>query len=86
MEYHGLTNRFPKMLIISTPPRKEWSEFAAQKMEKDCHGFLTDYLKGQLSKLGYIQFEKIQKTQITRYASVHRGAFKNIEGRKLNVD
>ena len=85
MEYHGLTNRLPKMLFISTPPRKEWSEFAAQKMEKDCHGFLTGYLKGQLPKLVNIQFDKIQKTQITSYASVHRGAFKNIEGRKLRV-
>lgn len=85
MEFHGLTNRLPKLLFISTPPPKEWSTFATQKMEKDCQGFLTDYLKGQLPKLVYIQFDRIQKTQITRYASIHRGAFKNIEGRKLRV-
>lgn len=85
MEYHGLTNRLPKLLFISTPPPKEWLEFAAQKMEKDCRGFVTDYLKGQLPKLVNIQFDRIQKTQITRYASIHRGAFKNIEGRKLRV-
>jgi len=85
MEYHGLTNRLPKMLFISTPPPKEWSTFAAQKMEKDCRGFVADYLKGQLPKLVNIQFDRIQKTQITRYASIHRGAFKNVEGRKLRV-
>lgn len=85
MEYHGLTNRLPKLLFVSTPPRKEWSKFAAQKMEKDCRGFLNDYLKGQLPKLVNIQFDNIQKTQITSYASVHRGAFKIIEGRKLRV-
>jgi predicted transcriptional regulator of viral defense system len=85
MEYHGLTNRLPKMLFISTPPPKEWSKFAAQKMEKDCRGFVADYLKGQLPKLVNIQFDRIQKTQITRYASIHRGAFKNVEGRKLRV-
>lgn len=85
MEYHGLTNRLPKLLFISSPPRKEWVEFAAQKMEKDCQGFVTDYLKGQLPKLANIQFDRIHKTRITRYASVHRGAFKHIEGRKLRV-
>jgi predicted transcriptional regulator of viral defense system len=85
MAFHGLTNRLPKLLFISTPPPKEWAAFAAQKMEKDCRGFVTDYLKGQLPKLVNIQFDRIQKTQITRYASIHRGAFKKIEGRKLRV-
>jgi len=85
MAYHGMTNRLPKMLFISTPPLKKWAEFATQKMGKDCQGFLNDYFKCQLPKLINIKFDKIQKTQITRYASVHRGAFKNIEGRKLRI-
>jgi hypothetical protein len=32
-----------------------------------------------------LPFDKIHKTQITRYASIHRGAFKTVEGRKLRV-
>lgn len=85
MAYHGLTNRLPRLLFLSTPPRKKWSEFAAQKMEKDGKGFLADYLKGRLPKLVFIQFDKIQKTRITRYSSVHQGAFRNIERRTLRV-
>jgi predicted transcriptional regulator of viral defense system len=85
MEYHGLTNRLPKLLFISTPPPKEWSAFAAQKMEKDGRGVLSEELKDQLPRLVSLPFDKIHKTQITRYASIHRGAFKNIEGRKLRV-
>jgi predicted transcriptional regulator of viral defense system len=54
-------------------------------MEKDCKGFLDDYLKCQLPQLITIKFDKIQKTQITRYSSIHQGAFKNVEGRKLRV-
>ncbi len=85
MAYHGLTNRLPKMLFISTPPIAEWSKFAKQKMEKDCPGFLDDYVKCQLPPLINIKFDKIQKTQITRYSSIHQGAFKIVEGRKLRV-
>lgn len=85
MAYHGMTNRLPKMLFISAPPPKKWAEFASQKMEKDCKGFLNDYFKCQLPKLISIKFDKIQKTHITMYASIHQGAFKSIEGRKLRT-
>jgi hypothetical protein len=51
MEYHGLTNRSPKLLFISAPPPKEWSAFAAQKMEKDGRGLLAEDLKGQTPRV-----------------------------------
>lgn len=85
MEYHGLTNRLPKLLFISTPPRSEWPAFAAKKMNMDCQGSIKNYLGDGLQKLVYIQFDRIHKTQITRYASIHRGAFKTVEGRRLRV-
>jgi predicted transcriptional regulator of viral defense system len=85
MEYHGLTNRLPKLLFISTPPRSEWLAFAAKKMNLDCQGSIKNYLGDGLQKLVYIQFDRIHKTQITRYASIHRGAFKTVEGRRRRV-
>jgi predicted transcriptional regulator of viral defense system len=85
MAYHGLTNRLPKILFISTPPSKDWQKFASQKMEKDCKAYLKDYLNCDFPKLINIKFEKVQKTQITRYSSIHQGAFKNVEGRNLRV-
>jgi hypothetical protein len=54
-------------------------------MEKEGRGVFSEDPKDQLPRLVHIPFDKIHKTQITRYASIHRGAFKNIEGRKLRV-
>jgi len=85
MEYHGLTNRLPKLLFISTPPPKEWSAFAKKKMEKDGWSLLPKNLTDQMPRLVNLPFDRIHKTQITRYASIHRGAFKSIEERKLRV-
>lgn len=85
MEYHGLTNRIPKILFISTPPIKEWTRFANDKMENDCEGYLKDYLKCGLPKLSKIKYEKILKKQVIQYSSLHRGAFKHINERSLRV-
>lgn len=85
MAYYGLTNRLPKILFITTPPPKDWKIFAAEKMKKDCKGFINDYLKSDLPKLTNIRFEKIHNNKINRHASVHQGAFKKLEGRKLRV-
>src|SRR5271165_6690013 len=35
MEIHGLTDRLPQTLFISTPPSTQWREFADEQMHKD---------------------------------------------------
>ena len=85
MEYHGLTDRLPKILFISTPPPREWAKFAVQKMEKDCLGLLKDYFKCNLPKLIRIKFDVIQKHRVNRYSSIHHGAFKNVEDKNIRI-
>jgi len=35
MEHHGLTNRMPKMLFLSSPPPTEWRQSALARMKRD---------------------------------------------------
>lgn len=86
MAYHGLTNRLPKMLFISTPHPRDWSRFARIKMKNDIgEDLLLDYDHYRYPKLVKIRFDKIQHTHVTKYSSVHHGAFKKIQDRKLRV-
>ena len=85
MEYHGLTDRIPKRLIISTPATKDWKVFANQKMEKDLGKDLGKYLDNNMPRLQQIKVEKIGKNPIQRFSSIHLGAYKTIRGRTLRV-
>ncbi len=85
MEYHGLTNRLPKILFISTPDPKSWKKYASEKMMRDLGDMSVDYIQYNLPILVRISFSSVNNTKINRYASLHRGAFKHVEGRKLRV-
>jgi len=85
MAYHGLTNRLPKVIYLSTPSPKDWIKFANKKMEKDYSGHFKEFLEYSLPKLTRINFSTILKNKIFRYSSVHQGAFKHIDGRMLRV-
>ena len=87
MDYHGLTDRIPKILYYSTPPTKDWGKFANDKMIKDSREKLNDYFESKLPRLIKIKIKNstIDKTPIISYSSIHQGAFKKIEGRCLRV-
>ena len=85
MAYHGLTNRLPKVIYLSTPSPKDWMKFADTKMDKDLDDHRKEYFDYGLLRLTRLKFNMIQKNKIFRYSSVHRGAFKHIEGRMLRV-
>jgi predicted transcriptional regulator of viral defense system len=85
MAFHGLTNRLPKIIYISTSPFKNWVTSAKEKMKKDFGEYLDEYLNSDLPKLTKIRFEIIEKNRIIKYASIRHGAFKHIEGRALRV-
>jgi hypothetical protein len=85
MAYHGLTNRLPKVIYLSTPSPKDWMIFANKKMEKDLGKLRKAYFDYSLPRLTILDFNAIQKNKIFRYSSVHHGAFKHIEGRMLRV-
>lgn len=85
MDYHGLTNRIPSTLYISSPNPKLWSEFAQQKMEKDLGDQLQEYIESGLPKLLRIAKNKIDKTPLSLHCSSHLGAFKLVRGRSIRV-
>lgn len=85
MEYHGITDRLPKMLFLSSPEQQKWRIFAKERMQKDLKDEFAIYLKNRLPKLSRINFEKIGHTNIHRYSSLHYGAYKNVKDSPLRV-
>lgn len=85
MEYHGITDRLPKILFLSTPEQKKWREFAQARMQKDLKENLDKYIESGLPKLTRINFEKIGSTNVNRYSSLHYGAYKTVRESPLRV-
>ncbi|MDI6796976.1 MAG: hypothetical protein QMD09_08525 [Desulfatibacillaceae bacterium] len=85
MAYHGLTDRIPKTIFISSPAPPAWREFAKKQMEKDFRDYLTAYYENGFPKLARISMNKIGRKNINRFASLHTGAFKRIENDALRV-
>lgn len=86
MEWHGLTERVPKLLFVSSPPPREWRRFALERMRKDLPGdeFLM-YRSGKLPELRRLRIDKIGRTHVNRHASLHPGAFISVRDRSLRV-
>ncbi len=87
MEYHGLTDRFPKMLFLTAPKQINWTQLAQKKMEKDLGEDLPTYLATGLPKLKRLLEKKISKKTINIHSSVtySPGAYLNIKGQSLRV-
>lgn len=85
MDHHGLTDRIPSKLFISTPAPTEWKLFAQQKMEKDLGESFSIYTDNNLPRLTRLKFDRLGKTEIHSVHSKHLGAYKNTKGRPLRV-
>ena len=85
MEYHGVTDRFPKVLYLCTPPDREWKEQAAARMEKDLKERKGSYLAAKLPALRFQKFERIDGTRVELVRRSHRGAFKTIKSPPIRV-
>ncbi|MCP3932915.1 MAG: hypothetical protein GY705_27905 [Bacteroidetes bacterium] len=87
MEYHGLTDRFPKVLFLTSPRANEWSRLARKQMEKDLENKIDDYLQTGLPKLKRLHIDKITKKSINTYTSIKYtpGAYLSLKGQCLKV-
>jgi len=85
MFFHGLTDRIPSIIYISTPDKKNWKIEALDKMKKDSEDSAGDYVRSGLPKLVKIPLDKIDKYPIEAFSSIHRGAFKHVADRPLRV-
>ena len=85
MSYHGLTNRIPEKLFISSPPTSIWRSFAKRKMQKDLGDDFDIYCENGLPILVRTHMNRINKIDLYRLNSKHLGAYKNVRGRPLRV-
>lgn len=85
MSYHGLTNRLPSKLFLSSPDPKKWKELAHAQMVKDLGEYFESYSEEGLPLLTRLKFGKIGRTEIHRTNSTRLGAFKTVRGRSMRV-
>lgn len=85
MEYHGITDRFSKILYLSTPPDREWKEQATARMEKDLKEHKANYLAARLPALRFQKVERIDGVRVELIRRSHRGAFKAIKSPSIRV-
>mgnify|MGYP004372863969 CR=1 FL=1 len=85
MAYHGLTNRIPTTLYLSSPSPQEWKQFANDLMAADLGEDQQTYLDNGMPRLVRTAFKRIGKTEVHRYHSKHMGAYKNVRDRHLRV-
>lgn len=85
MEYHGLTDRFPKTLYICTPPATEWRMQAAQRMQKDLGEEAVRYLASGLPRLVRPKFSMIGHTPVQFHERSQMGAFRHVSNSSLRV-
>jgi predicted transcriptional regulator of viral defense system len=85
MEYHGLTDRIPAKLFLSSPENKDWKTFAEEKMRKELGESYQSYCGAGLPVLRKIKLSRVGKKEVHRSNSRHLGAFKNVRGRHLRV-
>lgn len=85
MAYHGITDRIPSILYVSTPAPPVWKDFALLKMEKDLDGSMQDFLDAGLPSLKRIRMHKLGKMPIRVHTSLHSGAYKVVKGRSIRV-
>ena len=85
MDFHGLTDRNPTILYISTPSPMKWKNFALARMKKDLGDDFDEYVENGFPRLKRIALKKINRRPIYCYSSLHMGAFKQIKNRPLRV-
>lgn len=85
MEYHGLTDRFPKILYMTRPSPGQWREQANLRMAKDLGDRLPEYLASGLPKLLPPKISRLGQTSIYFCERSHMGAFRLVAGSSLRV-
>lgn len=85
MEHHGLTDRFSKILYLTTPPDSEWREQANHRMDRDLRPQSDAYRQAKLPLLRRQAPERVEGMRIEWIRRANRGAFKIIKSPPMRV-
>lgn len=85
MEYHGITDRLPRTIFVSSPPPSDWRVHAIELMKKELKEQYTLYTEKGFPQLTRPRPEKIAGKLIEYKNNSHMGAYKNVQGRALRV-
>lgn len=85
MEFHGLTDRFSKILYLTTPPDSEWRELAKDRMLKDLRQYVEIFQRARLPPLRRLVFDRTEGMRIELMRRSSRGAFKTIQSPPIRV-
>lgn len=85
MEFHGLTDRMPEILYVSTPAAKEWKAFAHERMAQDLGDEIQLYLSSGLPEIQNLSFTKALGKTVHRTASIHLGAYRVYPEQHLRI-
>ena len=85
MEYHGLTDRFPKTLYMCTPPAKEWRAQALERMQRDLSGNFERYRQTGLPRLTRPNVTLIGHTSVQFHELSQMVAFRNVPDSPVKV-
>ncbi len=85
MEIHGLTDRLPQTVMVSSPPPTQWRKFADAKMRKDLGDRFEEYLESGLPRLMRTHVDKVLGHPLQVIHSVHLGAFKKLDPQGVRV-
>jgi predicted transcriptional regulator of viral defense system len=85
MEYHGITDRVPSKLFMSSPDDKDWKLYAQDKMKRDLQENYEIYRQGNLPLLTRTKIKNIGKKEVKIFHSKHYGAYKKAHERDIRV-
>lgn len=86
MAYHGLTDRLPTTLYMTTPPSPTWNSFALERMHKDIDKpHFQDYLHAGLPRLRRIRTRVINRAPVSFHEAQHQGAFIALRDNTIRV-
>lgn len=85
MSHHGLTNRLPVKLFVSSPSISRWKAEAESRMKKDLGANYEGYCENGMPRLVRLRLLKIGRMDVHRFQSNHWGAYINVRGRTLRV-
>lgn len=85
MEYHGITDRLPRTIFVTSPPSANWKKYAELEMKKELKGQYISYIESHFPTLSRHHPQKIAGKIIEYKNDSHMGAYKMVQGQSLRV-